>query len=255
MHYGSLTQTGAAIVALALITFAAMSLAGIEQRLDFAGAAGRAILQLLVVALLVAWVFQHPQGAFLYVVVMLIAATATSIRRIKCGWSNFGRVAAPLALGACVAVMASFLAGAFPMETQTMLPFTAQMIGGSMTAVSLAGVRFRDDTLVSWHVVEGQLALGATPRQAVSEIGRNAAEKALIPGLNQTRSVGLVVLPGAFVGMLLGGATPAQAAQVQLLVLIALVAAATCAAASLVWGLAPKLGTVAPEVTGPQHQV
>jgi putative ABC transport system permease protein len=45
---------------------------------------------------------------------------------------------------------------------------------------------------------------------------------ALVPGLDQTRTVGLVTLPGAFVGMLLGGATPAQAAAVQLVVLVSL---------------------------------
>ena len=43
-----------------------------------------------------------------------------------------------------------------------------------------------------------------------------------MPGLDQTRTVGLVTLPGAFVGMLLGGASPLQAAAVQLLVLVAL---------------------------------
>jgi len=245
--YGSLTQTGLAVVVLAAITLAAMSAAGIRQRLDFAGAAVRAVLQLLVVALIVAWVFQHPQGAALYLAVMLLAATATSIRRIRCGWSSFWRVIAPLAVGAAVAVIPVFLTGALPLQTQTLLPFAAQMIGGSMTAVSLAGVRFRDDTITHWNIVEGYLALGATPRQAVSDIGRNAAQKALIPGLDQTRSVGLVVLPGAFVGMLLGGATPAEAAQVQLLVLIALIAATTCAAASLAWTLAPRFGAVWPQ--------
>jgi putative ABC transport system permease protein len=43
-----------------------------------------------------------------------------------------------------------------------------------------------------------------------------------VPGLDQTRTVGLVTLPGAFVGMLLGGATPVEAAAVQLVVLVAL---------------------------------
>lgn len=37
-------------------------------------------------------------------------------------------------------------------------------------------------------------------------IVRPAASDALLPGLDQTRTVGLVTLPGAFVGMLLGGA-------------------------------------------------
>lgn len=61
-------------------------------------------------------------------------------------------------------------------------------------------------------------------------LGRSAATEFLIPALDQTRTVGLVTLPGAFVGMVLGGASPTQAALVQLLVLVALLAVETGAA-------------------------
>jgi putative ABC transport system permease protein len=44
----------------------------------------------------------------------------------------------------------------------------------------------------------------------------------MMPVLDQTRTVGLVTLPGAFVGMLLGGASPVQAGAVQLFVLVGL---------------------------------
>ena len=61
--------------------------------------------------------------------------------------------------------------------------------------------------------------MGATPSQAHEEIGREAVRESLLPNLDQTRSTGLVTLPGAFVGALFGGASPAQAAQFQLVVL------------------------------------
>jgi ABC-type iron transport system FetAB permease component len=48
---------------------------------------------------------------------------------------------------------------------------------------------------------------------------------ALVPALDQTRTVGLVTLPGAFVGVLLGGGTPLEAGAAQLLVLVGLLAA------------------------------
>ena len=43
-----------------------------------------------------------------------------------------------------------------------------------------------------------------------------------MPAIDQTRSVGLVTLPGTFVGLVLGGASPAVAARTQLVVLLAL---------------------------------
>ena len=52
-----------------------------------------------------------------------------------------------------------------------------------------------------------------------------------MPALDQTRTVGLVTLPGAFVGVLLGGGSAVQAGATQLLVLVALLAAETIAAA------------------------
>lgn len=45
------------------------------------------------------------------------------------------------------------------------------------------------------------------------------------PAMDQTRTVGLVTLPGAFVGVLSGSGDPAQAAAAQVLVLIGLLAA------------------------------
>jgi ABC-type iron transport system FetAB permease component len=56
-------------------------------------------------------------------------------------------------------------------------------------------------------------------------VARQAATTALVPPLDQTRTVGLVTLPGAFVGVLLGGGSPLEAGAAQSLVLIGLLAA------------------------------
>ncbi|HEY8373609.1 MAG TPA: ABC transporter permease [Pseudonocardiaceae bacterium] len=66
------------------------------------------------------------------------------------------------------------------------------------------------------------------------EIGRRAATTALLPALEQTRTVGLVTLPGAFVGMLLGGASPVAAGAAQLLVLVGLLAVEPCAVLTMI---------------------
>ena len=49
----------------------------------------------------------------------------------------------------------------------------------------------------------------------------------MLPAIDQTRTVGLVTLPGAFVGVLLGGGSSADAAASQILVLVGLLAAET----------------------------
>jgi putative ABC transport system permease protein len=63
---------------------------------------------------------------------------------------------------------------------------------------------------------------------------RPAAAQALLPAIDQTRTVGLVTLPGAFVGVLLGGGGPVRAGVAQVLVLVALLTIETGAVALVV---------------------
>jgi putative ABC transport system permease protein len=71
-----------------------------------------------------------------------------------------------------------------------------------------------------------------------------AAARALVPALDQTRNVGLVTLPGAYVGLLLAGASPLDAGKLQLLVLVGLLAAESVAVVVVTHVLAPALGSV-----------
>lgn len=114
--------------------------------------------------------------------------------------------------------------GLLPPKGLSVIPVAGILIGGALTATSLAGRRALDELRQRHGEVEAALALGFEARDARLEICRTAAATSLVPALDQTRTVGLVTLPGAFVGMLLGGATPAQAGAVQLFVLVALLA-------------------------------
>jgi putative ABC transport system permease protein len=94
-----------------------------------------------------------------------------------------------------------------------------------MTSTSLAAQRMFDELSRRQGEYEAALSLGFLPRDAVLEIARQSSGLALVPALDQTRTVGLVTLPGAFVGVLLGGGSPAAAGAAQVLVLVGLLAA------------------------------
>jgi UDP-glucose/iron transport system permease protein len=87
----------------------------------------------------------------------------------------------------------------------------------------------------------------------VADVARQAAKEALIPAIDQTRTTCLVTLPGAFIGALLGGASPANAARFQLIVLIALIAAEAIVAVLLVHLLGAPAHIPEPEARGTQH--
>ncbi|MCW2854012.1 MAG: hypothetical protein JWM84_3676 [Nocardioides sp.] len=250
MTFDDAWRSTVAVLGLLGVCLTVLLAAHVPVRKDAVVAATRAVLQLTLVALLIAWVFRHPGAAALYLVVMLLVASVTSARRIGCPRRLFPAVALAVGAGAMVALAAVLVSGALDPRAETILPFTAQVIGGSMTAASLTGGRMRDDVHDTWGEIEAGLALGLSPRQAVEDVSRRSVARALVPALDQTRSAGLVVLPGAFVGLLLGGASPAEAAQLQLLVLVGLLAAEAVAAVLTATLLAPWLGGARPGRAG-----
>ncbi|MGW4946900.1 ABC transporter permease [Actinoplanes sp. NPDC004185] len=193
-------------------------------------AAVRAVVQLGVVSLLIAAVLRSWWATAAFIVVMLGVATITSARRVttlRMGWP----VVAPIAVGALPVGAGIVAAHTMPWTTVAVLPIAGILIGGAMTATSLAGRRALDELRTRHGEYEAALALGFLPRDAALEVCRPTAGQALVPALDQTRTVGLVTLPGAFVGVLLGGGTPVQAGATQLLVLIALLAVEAIAVA------------------------
>jgi putative ABC transport system permease protein len=193
-------------------------------------AAVRAVLQLAAVSLLIGAIVGSVLLSAAFVLVMVGVAAWTSARRItphpSGWWATLPIAVAPLPIVALLV-----LGGVVPPVGVAVIPMAGILIGGTMTATSLAGRRVLDELAARHGEVEAALSLGLLPRDAAMEIARPSAGQALVPALDQTRTVGLVTLPGAFVGMLLGGATPLQAGAVQLLVLVLLLTVETVAVA------------------------
>jgi putative ABC transport system permease protein len=193
----------------------------------------RAAVQLAAVSLLIVAVLRSGWFTAGFVLLMFTVATVTSARRIgaagRVPTRRTGWVAVPLAAGAVPVLGLLLASGVVPLRPIAVVPIAGIIIGNAMTATSQAARRALDDLRDRHGEYEAALALGFQERPAALEICRPAAGQALIPPLDQTRTVGLVTLPGAFVGLLLGGASPVQAGVTQLLVLIGLLAAESLA--------------------------
>ena len=135
----------------------------------------------------------------------------------------------PIAAGTVPAPSPVLGSGAVPWRPSGVLPTAGILLGGAMTATTLAGQRMIDELSRRRGEYEAALSLGMVPRDAVVEVARDAAGLALLPAVDQTRTVGLVTLPGAFVGVLLGGGSAAAAGAAQALILIGLLAAESIA--------------------------
>ena len=205
--------------------------AGLAAALNIAGglgqagavlrASGRAVLQLLAVAVVVTGVLTSLPLTMAFLALMASVASATAARRLTRDASG-AWCALPVLVAAVPVVSLLVAVRLVPPVGTALVPVGGILIGGAMTATVLAGRRSLDALATRHGEYEAGLALGLSRRDAALLVARDDAALALVPGLDQTRTVGLVTLPGAFVGMLLGGATAAEAAAVQLVVLVAL---------------------------------
>ena len=217
------------VVALAILTAGAVVVAAVSRlgtaRAD-AVAVGRAVAQLALVSLVLTAVLGHVAWSLAFAVVMLAVAVGTSARRIGVGRA-WPWVLLALASGAVPVLGVIFASGAVPWSGPAIVPMAGIIIGGCMSANSLNGRRCFTALREERDAYEGALALGLPEPVAIRLVISRHRPEALVPGLDQTRTVGLVTLPGAFVGVLLGGGSPAQAGAAQLLVLVGLLVAQT----------------------------
>ena len=114
--------------------------------------------------------------------------------------------------------------GAFEATPRAAIPTAGILIGGAMTATTLTGRRLLEGLGSDADAIEARLSLGDRIRDALAPTVRQAIKTGLVPAIDQTRNVGIVTLPGTFVGLVLGGASPAEAARIQLTVLLTLLA-------------------------------
>ncbi|MET9619405.1 ABC transporter permease [Streptomyces sp. NPDC006464] len=182
----------------------------------------RAAVQLVAVSLVIGWVMRHLPLLLGFLLLMYGVAVWTAGRRVTRAGAGWWWAGLPIAAGVAPVVGTLVLTGLVPVRGVALIPVTGILIGGALTATVLGGRRALDELGNRWGEVEAGLAVGLGEREARLEVAREAASDALLPGLDQTRTVGLVTLPGAFVGMLLGGASPWEAGAVQLFVLVAL---------------------------------
>ncbi|MDQ1739684.1 MAG: UDP-glucose/iron transport system permease protein [Pseudonocardiales bacterium] len=213
------------LVALLAIAVGASYAGRLNRHRDLVVASVRAVLQLAFVAAALRGVFAAPVASVAVVAVMFTVATWTASRRLR--GSEGALTAVMLSCGAGASVVIAIIV-ALPTLDRNVRNFVAVsgiVLGGTMTAATLAGRHLSEGLRRRRDEVEAWLSIGATPRQAVREVARWAASEALVPALDQTRTVGLVTLPGAFIGALLGGASAVEAARFQIVVLVGLLCA------------------------------
>lgn len=215
-----------ALVVLLAIAVTVSWVGQLRMQRSIAVAALRAVVQLALVSSIIAAVLSQVLWSAVFAVFMFGVAVFTSSGRIGARRS-WPWAAIAIAAGIVPVLAVIFASGAIPLNGPSLVPMAGIIIGGAMTAHSLAGRRAFAALRDEHGCYEAALTVGLPRPTAITEVIGRLLPEALVPGMDQTRTVGLVTLPGAFVGVLLGGGTPLQAGAAQILVLFGLLTAQT----------------------------
>ncbi|MFJ7983235.1 ABC transporter permease [Lysinibacillus xylanilyticus] len=189
----------------------------------------RSIIQLLAVGYILKFVFnaQSYIYIFLMVALMIIVATLNARKKGKGIKGITWKIALTLIVVELVTQGVLLGFDIVPATAQYIIPISGMMIGNSMVLSVLFLNRFTSEISSHQNEIELILSLGGTPKQAIRRQLMNAIKASMIPTIESQKTIGLVQLPGMMSGQIIGGADPIQAVQFQLLIIFALLTAAT----------------------------
>lgn len=239
VELADLVPTLLSVGLLTALTVVTLSVFGVPHRFAPMLAILRGAAQLAAVSVILSGVITSPVLVTFALLVMFAVAAMTAAHRIGWSWRRLALVGGSMAVGIAVTLVIVFITGSIALTPRYALAVGGIVIGNSMMIAVLAGRGFIESVNERWEQVEGWLALGASPRRATLDLARVAVYSALIPSTDQTKTTGLVALPGAFVGAIFGGISPLEAGRFQVVVLASIMAAGSITTVAVIGSLAP----------------
>ncbi len=227
-----------AAAASLIVVSAAISLLlrlGLERRLMLA--ALRTVVQLMLLALVLKWIFQHGQWYFVVALMaaMTLVAGWAAVRRVERYYAGLllDSMLAVWVSSWCVTAVAIFGVVQVPAydrpwyQPQYAIPLLGMILHNTLNGISLGIDRFGSELAGKRVEVETLLALGATRWEAARGPMQEAVRTGMIPTINAMMVIGIVSIPGMMTGQLLAGVEPHQAGMYQMVIMFLIAAGAS----------------------------
>lgn len=213
-----------ALVAIALIITIREKI-GLEK--DMLIGVGRAIVQLVVVGYALTYIIRIDLVwlTVLMVVLIIVNAAVNAAKRANGIPRAFLISLLAIATATVATILLLVLAGAVRFIPSQIIPISGMIAGNAMVATGLCyramNSAFRDQR----QGILERLALGATLKQASSQVVRESIKTGMAPTIDSAKTVGLVSLPGMMSGLIFAGIDPTKAIMYQIMVTFMLLAA------------------------------
>ncbi|XP_016543115.1 protein ALUMINUM SENSITIVE 3 isoform X5 [Capsicum annuum] len=219
-------------VAALAVVFMAVGLSYI-QKLGLEGemiySVFRAFLQLSIIGFVLQFIFSQKNAGWIILAYLFMVTIAGYTAGQRAKHVPRGKYIAGVSIlaGTAVTMFLLVILNVFPFTPRYIIPVAGMMVGNAMTVTGVTMKKLRDDIKIQMSLVETALALGATPRQATLQQVKRSLVIALSPVLDNAKTVGLISLPGAMTGLIMGGSSPLEAIQLQIVVMNMLIGAST----------------------------
>mgnify|MGYP006288748881 FL=1 len=219
----------AALILLNGLISVAMSL---NMERTIAIAAGRMIVQLLLVGLVLEWIFglSHPAAVIGLGLLMAVLAGREAVARQKVRFRGIFPLGWGVMVGSSFLVTGAALLGMVSPDPwyrpQYAIPMLGMVLGNTLNGIALGMDRALTGLRRERGYIELLLSLGATRREAVRDLARDAVRVGTTPIINGMSVAGVVSLPGMMTGQILSGTPPVEAVKYQILIFF-LIAAGT----------------------------
>ena len=189
----------------------------------------RSFAQLMAVGFVIKFIFDLEAIRYqaLLLLAMVLVASVTARGRVKGVRGAFAISFVSILAGVFCTVGIMIVLRIIDLRPIYLIPLGGMMIGNSMNAVALGLDRIASEVGDKRGRIEAALSLGASPGKATEHLVRRSVRASLLPLMNTMKVIGVVHLPGAMTGMLLAGASPLDAAKIQLVIMYMLAASTT----------------------------
>lgn len=199
---------------------------GLER--DIVIATIRSTIQLLIIGYVLKAVFHLNDPIFIVLLVALMIGVATQNASKRGKWLPHSWLRILIAILTTEVVTQGLLLGLHVIAPtpRYIIPISGIIVGNAMVSSGLLLNRLLSETTSHRQEIMTILALGGTPKQAVFPYLKQAVRASMIPTIDNTKTMGLVQLPGMMTGLIIAGADPIQAVRYQLLIVFAILASA-----------------------------
>lgn len=181
----------------------------------------RAFVQLIIAGLVLTQIFHlnHWMITLTSIMIIIINASWNTANRGKQISNNFTISFISISITTIIILAILIISGSLKFIPSQVIPLTGMIAGNSMSAIGIAYRNLIQSYSDNYQKIQEKLALGADTRQASSSIIKKTIKQGLLPVLDQSKTMGLVSIPGMMTGLLLAGIEPIKTIIYQIMII------------------------------------